>query len=463
MHFKSLIGSKEIGSTSSIFFKTSVIFFFVLEDNKKCVPSGGVRFKEFSLLQKKKPFEDQIVVTEKKNMSSLTKQKKKQYLYQLVKELSRHAVEMLDDLFAFSNKSSTTMERNIKQLARFSREDIERELSVMPPSTRTLMERLKINPIDFLSKYFKIMAGNYYCRTGKIVQETSSKVHLDIVKTIVNDTFSALQLNSKIDVESMASSRRTWTNLSVHKPEPSAIPPPQSGSTRAISQVSQASQVSHPSRVASNKAASSTKSQASTSFFAKQSQIDRLNGALSRLNKKQSASLSSIVVKPDDSVSNIHRPQIKRTHSVRPTPTSRQSTRLTQKREKQLDPSRRTRLSSVPSVVSSAATSMSFQPSSLISTKTRQANRTRERIPVLSSIFSKNSEASDDHSATETRRDQEEEEEEDTNFIEIDESKVEDDTDDETDDDLSEELDDEADEDAEEPASPRNSIYSYRI
>jgi hypothetical protein len=393
-------------------------------------------------------------------MSSLTKQKKKQYLYQLVRELCRHALEMLDDLFTFSNKSSTTMERNIKQLAKFSREDIERELSVMPPSTKTLMQRLKINPIDFLSKYFRIMATNYYCRTGKIVQETSSKVHFDIVKTIVNDTFSALQLNSKIDVDSMASSKRTWTNLSLskpssiqHRPEPSAMAPPQSSILTHNISVNKASQ-----------ATSSSKSQTSTSFFAKQSQIERLNGALNRLNKKQSASLSSVVVKPDDSVSNIHRPQMKRSQTIRPT--SRPSTRFTQKREQRLDSSRRTRLSSAPSAVSSAVSSMSFQPSSLISTKTRQANK-REQIPVLSSIFSKKSEVSGDESdagETETDRDKE------TNYIDIDESHIDDDDDDdgsnETDDIDDVDVDDEdlPDEvDQEESALPNNSIYSYRI
>ena len=128
----------------------------------------------------------------------------------IIKQLQEHADEMLYSLWTFSNRNTTTMERNIKQLQTFTRQDLERELSTMPLLAKHLKKVYSIDVINFLSLYFKMLSENYYCKTGKYSQSNDIKNNQEIIYTVLKQTLDILNENESTVV---SATERTWRSL----------------------------------------------------------------------------------------------------------------------------------------------------------------------------------------------------------------------------------------------------------
>ena len=80
------------------------------------------------------------------NSTNLSKEKRHRLDRSIIQLLTRHADDMLEDLFEFSNHNAKTMKANITQLQQFSRDQIENELEAMAPQIRSLLT--SINFLD---------------------------------------------------------------------------------------------------------------------------------------------------------------------------------------------------------------------------------------------------------------------------------------------------------------------------
>ena len=132
----------------------------------------------------------------------------------IIKQLQEHADEMLYSLWTFSNRNTTTMERNIKQLQTFTRQDLERELSTMPLLAKHLKKVYSIDVINFLSLYFKMLSENYYCKTGKYSQSNDIKNNQEIIYTVLKQTLDILNENESTVV---SATERTWRSLNANE------------------------------------------------------------------------------------------------------------------------------------------------------------------------------------------------------------------------------------------------------
>ena len=128
----------------------------------------------------------------------------------IIKQLTEHADEMLYSLWTFSNRNTTTMERNIRQLKSFTRQDLERELSTMPSLSKHLKRAYNVDVINFLSLYFKMLSDNYYCKTGKYSQSTNIKNNQEIISTVLKQTLDILNKN---DSTVVSNTERTWRSV----------------------------------------------------------------------------------------------------------------------------------------------------------------------------------------------------------------------------------------------------------
>lgn len=172
---------------------------------------------------------------------------------QIVNCLTRHAQEFLGDLWNASRQNEKQMRANITQLAAFTRNDITREMTYMPPQISKLFQKRCINIVDFLLAYFTIMSRHSFCRSGRFCQSTSVTDNRIVVGEIYMDTLAFLSLDpvaSTLSTISRPPTQRNWTNISKQSARTTRSTP-SSHSTRTNSSQNTRSRSSHSSRSSS--------------------------------------------------------------------------------------------------------------------------------------------------------------------------------------------------------------------
>ena len=143
--------------------------------------------------------------------------KRQQLDKKIIKELVKHADEMLLDLWQFSHQKPHQMQQNISQLARFTNTDLQREINTMSPQMNRYFQQRNINLFEFLLVYFGLLSKNSYAKTGRFVTLNNYLSNYRIIKTLYYDTLSQLNVSPS---ESAASntSVRTWKSVIEKQP-----------------------------------------------------------------------------------------------------------------------------------------------------------------------------------------------------------------------------------------------------
>jgi hypothetical protein len=141
---------------------------------------------------------------------------------QIVQCLTRHSDDMINDLWEFSKESPKTMQRNITQLSRFTRDDILREIQAMPPQTTFFMESRGLNAVDFLGVFFKVLSRNPYTKSGKYSKNTDFVSNQKVIAQCYYDALAVLNISPAGSTFSTASvattaSQRTWKSVAPPK------------------------------------------------------------------------------------------------------------------------------------------------------------------------------------------------------------------------------------------------------
>ena len=87
--------------------------------------------------------------------------------------LRRNADDMLENLFAFCNYKVRNMSIHMTQFKNFSHARLENELRRMTGLQELLQQRNRINAIDFLGRYYRLMADNRFIKSGQYLQQSA--------------------------------------------------------------------------------------------------------------------------------------------------------------------------------------------------------------------------------------------------------------------------------------------------
>jgi hypothetical protein len=171
---------------------------------------------------------------------------------QIVQCLTRHSDDMINDLWEFSKENSKTMQRNITQLSRFTRDDILREIQAMPPQTTFFLESRGLNAVDFLGVFFKVLSRNPYTKSGKYSKNTDFVSNQKVIAQCYYDALAVLNISPAGSTFSTASaattaSQRTWKSVAPPAPAVSSENLA-GGASRAVSRVSHISHFSQTSK-----------------------------------------------------------------------------------------------------------------------------------------------------------------------------------------------------------------------
>ena len=170
-----------------------------------------------------------------------TRQNRQKLDRQIIQCLTRHSDDMINDLWEFSREDSKTMQRNITQLSRFTRDDILREIQAMPPQTTFFMKSRGLNAVDFLGVFFKVLSRNPYTKSGKYSKNTDFVSNQKVIAQCYYDALAVLNISPAGSTFSTASatttaSQRTWKSVA-----PVAAPAPPKRLAGGVSRISQAS------------------------------------------------------------------------------------------------------------------------------------------------------------------------------------------------------------------------------
>lgn len=258
-----------------------------------------------------------------KNAKNVNRQKLDR---QIIQCLTRHSDDMINDLWEFSQENPKTMQRNITQLSRFTRDDIDREIQSMAPQTTLLMKNRGLNPVDFLGVYFKVLSKNPYTSTGKYSRNTDLVSNQKVIAQCYFDSLAVLNMSPAGSTFSTASaattaSQRTWktvgnppsavktsTSLAGGGASRMSVRSLQSSQTARSTQTARAAASTYPSRQPSVFSSKYTKAERpQSSFVAKHSQLQRLEDSMKKLRARGGlasvANMNLSGVGPEDSVS----------------------------------------------------------------------------------------------------------------------------------------------------------------